>query len=110
MGMYLSAHPLDEYKMVIESTCKCSLADLGDLEKFRGKEVAVAGIVTDVREFYLKNGTPAVEAYMNFLKSGCTQDPVSLLKIAGVNLETPQPIQDAFDVLDEILTEMESLA
>ena len=59
IGMYLSAHPLDEYKMVIESTCKCSLADLGDLEKFRGKEVAVAGIVTDVREFYLKNGTPA---------------------------------------------------
>ena len=57
----------------------------------------------------LKNGAPAVEAYMNFLKSGCTQDPVSLLKIAGVNLETPQPIQDAFDVLDEILTEMESL-
>ena len=32
---------------------------MSDLEKFRGKEIAVAGIVTDTREFYLKNGTPA---------------------------------------------------
>jgi len=58
----------------------------------------------------LKNGAPAVEAYKKFLRSGCTQDPVSLLKIAGVNLETPQPIQDALDVLDTILDEMEALA
>lgn len=55
----------------------------------------------------LKNGAPAVEAYKKFLSSGCTQDPVSLLKIAGVNLETPQPIQDALDVLNDILDEME---
>ena len=59
IGMYLSAHPLDEYRLLIKSTCACSLADLSDLEKFRGKEIAVAGIVTDTREFYLKNGTPA---------------------------------------------------
>lgn len=59
IGMYLSAHPLDEYKLITESLCKCSLADLADLEKYRGKEIAVAGIVTDTREFYLKNGTPA---------------------------------------------------
>ncbi len=59
IGMYLSAHPLDEYKMITESLCKCSLADLNELERFRGKEIAVAGIVTDTREFYLKNGTPA---------------------------------------------------
>jgi len=57
----------------------------------------------------LKNGAPAVDAYKKFLSSGCTQDPVSLLKIAGVNLETPQPIQDALDVLGEILDEMEAL-
>ena len=59
IGMYLSAHPLDEYRLLIKSACACSLADLSDLEKFRGKEIAVAGIVTDTREFYLKNGTPA---------------------------------------------------
>ncbi len=59
IGMYLSAHPLDEYKMLIESQCKYTLTDLADLEKLRGKEVAVAGIVTEAREFYLKNGTQA---------------------------------------------------
>jgi DNA polymerase-3 subunit alpha len=59
IGMYLSAHPLDEYKLLLNSVCGCTLADLADLERFRGKEIAVAGIVTDTREFYLKNGTPA---------------------------------------------------
>ena len=59
IGMYLSAHPLDEYKILIKSLCGASLGELADLEKFRGKELSVAGIVTDVREFYLKNGTPA---------------------------------------------------
>ena len=59
IGLYLSAHPLDEYKMLLNSKCTCSLSDLGDLERYRGKEIAVAGIVTDTREFYLKNGTPA---------------------------------------------------
>lgn len=57
----------------------------------------------------LKNGAPAVEAYKKFLSGGCTQSPVDLLKIAGVNLETPQPIQDALNVMDEILKEMEHL-
>ena len=57
----------------------------------------------------LKNGAPAVAAYKEFLSGGCTKSPVELLKIAGVNLETPQPIQDALDVLEEILTEMEQL-
>jgi DNA polymerase-3 subunit alpha len=59
IGMYLSAHPLDEYKLLLNSVCKCSLADLNDLGKLNGKEIAVAGIVTDTNEFYLKNGTPA---------------------------------------------------
>ena len=57
----------------------------------------------------LKNGAPAVGAYKEFLSSGCTKSPVELLKIAGVNLETPQPIQDALDVLEEILVEMEGM-
>ena len=59
IGMYLSAHPLDEYKLLLNSVCKCALSDLNNLEKFNGKEISVAGIVTDTTEFYLKNGTPA---------------------------------------------------
>ena len=57
----------------------------------------------------LKNGEPAVKAYKEFLSGGCTKSPVELLKIAGVNLESPQPIQDALNVMSEILDEMEDL-
>ncbi|WP_035767405.1 oligoendopeptidase F [Butyrivibrio sp. NC2002] len=57
----------------------------------------------------LKEGAPAVEQYKNFLKSGCTKDPVSLLKIAGVDLTTSQPIDEAIEVFGEALTEMEEL-
>ncbi len=57
----------------------------------------------------LKEGAPAVERYKKFLSGGCSDTPVELLKIAGVNLETPAPIQSALDVLDSILDEMETL-
>ena len=57
----------------------------------------------------LKNGAPAVAKYKEFLSGGCSQAPVELLKIAGVDLETPQPIQDALNVFGEILVEMEKL-
>ena len=57
----------------------------------------------------LKNGKPAVKAYKEFLSGGCTKSPVELLKIAGVNLESPQPIQNALNVMSEILDEMEKL-
>ena len=57
----------------------------------------------------LKNGAPAVEAYKKFLSGGCSLPPVELLKIAGVDLETPAPIQDALNVFGEILDEMEQL-
>ncbi|MCR5342926.1 MAG: oligoendopeptidase F [Butyrivibrio sp.] len=57
----------------------------------------------------LEEGAPAVEQYKKFLKSGCTQDPVSLLKIAGVDLTTAAPIEDALKVFEEALVEMEEL-
>jgi oligoendopeptidase F len=58
----------------------------------------------------LKNGAPAVAKYKEFLSGGCSQSPVDLLKIAGVDLETPRPIQDALDVFGEILEEMKQLS
>ena len=57
----------------------------------------------------LKEGQSAVDDYMKFLSSGCTSDPVSLLKIAGVDLSTPAPIEAALKVFEEVLDEMESL-
>lgn len=57
----------------------------------------------------LKEGVPAVERYKRFLSGGCSMSPIELLKIAGVNLETPEPIQEALNVFGEVLDEMESL-
>ncbi|MBP5297596.1 MAG: oligoendopeptidase F, partial [Lachnospiraceae bacterium] len=57
----------------------------------------------------LKEGQSAVDDYMKFLHSGCTKDPVSLLQIAGVDLNTPAPIEAALKVFEEVLDEMESL-
>lgn len=57
----------------------------------------------------LKEGAPAVERYKKFLSGGCSDSPVELLKIAGVNLETPAPIQEALDVFGSIIDEMETL-
>ena len=54
----------------------------------------------------LKEGAPAVEQYKKFLSSGCTQDPVSLLKIAGVDLTTKAPIDSALNVFGEAIEEM----
>ncbi len=55
----------------------------------------------------LKNGESAVTRYKEFLSAGCSASPVELLKIAGVDLETPEPIRDALNVFGEILDEME---
>ncbi len=57
----------------------------------------------------LEQGEAAVKPYLEFLSSGCTKDPVSLLKIAGVDLSTPAPIDEALKVFDESITRMEEL-
>ena len=57
----------------------------------------------------LSEGAPAVERYKKFLSSGCTKSPVELLKIAGVNMETPKPIEAAMKAFEGILTELENL-
>lgn len=57
----------------------------------------------------LEEGAPAVERYKKFLSGGCSKPPVELLKIAGVNMETPEPIEAAMRAFEGILSEMESL-
>jgi DNA polymerase III subunit alpha len=58
IGIFLSAHPLDDFRLEIENLTTHSLSDLHDLEKLRNREVLVAGIVTTVKEAYTKNGKP----------------------------------------------------
>ncbi len=57
----------------------------------------------------LKQGEPAVKDYLKFLSSGCSQDPISLLKIAGVDMTTAQPVNEALELFDALIDEMEAL-
>jgi oligoendopeptidase F len=58
----------------------------------------------------LKEGESAVTDYLKFLSSGSSTDPISLLKIAGVDMSTPAPIEEALDQFDALISEMEELA
>ena len=57
----------------------------------------------------LKEGAPAVADYKKFLSSGGSQDPISLLKIAGVDMASPKPVNDALELFGQLLDEMEQL-
>ena len=57
----------------------------------------------------LKEGAPAVKDYLGFLSGGCSQDPIDLLRGAGVDMASPQPIRAALDLFGQLLDEMEEL-
>lgn len=58
----------------------------------------------------LKEGAPAVKDYLHFLSGGCSTDPVSLLKGAGVDMSTPAPVDDALKLFENLVEEMEKLS
>lgn len=57
----------------------------------------------------LTEGEPAVQDYFEFLKGGSSTDPVSLLKLAGVDLTDTKPFEVAMKEFDDTLTEFEKL-
>ena len=58
----------------------------------------------------LSEGAPAVADYKKFLSGGCSTDPISLLKIAGVDMSSPAPVNSALALFGELVDEMEKLA
>ncbi len=59
VGIYLSAHPLDEYKVILEHLCNTQCPELGDLSQLKDRDgVVLGGIVTAVRSKFTKNGKP----------------------------------------------------
>ena len=57
----------------------------------------------------LKEGAPAVADYKKFLSGGSSTDPISLLKIAGVDMSSPDPVNSALALFGELVDEMEKL-
>jgi len=58
----------------------------------------------------LEEGEPAVARYVEFLKAGSSDYPLELLRRAGVDLRTPQPVLATLDVFEHHLDQLEQLA
>jgi len=58
IGIYLSAHPLDNFSLEIQQFCDNTLTGLRDLQPLRDKDITVAGMVTGVKHAISKNGKP----------------------------------------------------
>ncbi len=57
----------------------------------------------------LAEGEPAVADYKKFLSGGSSADPIALLKIAGVDMSTPDPVNSALALFGELIEELESI-
>ncbi len=57
-GIFLSAHPLDEYTLELTNFVTHNLNQLGDLSLLKGRDITVAGIITEATELHTKNGNP----------------------------------------------------
>ncbi len=62
-----------------------------------------------IAERIINEGEKAISDYKKFLSSGCTDSPVELLKIAGVDLTTKEPINTALQKFEELIRELEEL-
>ena len=57
----------------------------------------------------LTEGEPAVKDYKKFLSGGGSADPISLLKLAGVDMSSPEPINSGLELFGELIDELEAL-
>ena len=58
VGIYLSAHPLDEYSVILNKVCNVKMDDLKDLTPYQNMDLTLGGIVVSVRDTYTKKGNP----------------------------------------------------
>ncbi|MDT8401437.1 MAG: DNA polymerase III subunit alpha [Bacteroidales bacterium] len=58
VGIFLSAHPLDDYRLEMKTFCNMQISDLNNLKEMINKEVTIAGMVTEARSGTSKNGKP----------------------------------------------------
>ena len=64
---------------------------------------------TAISRKILKEGASARDAYIDFLKSGSSDHPVELLKIAGVDMGSPEPVRLAMETFKDLVEEFEKL-
>lgn len=65
---------------------------------------------TALGQAVLDEGQPAVDRYLNMLRGGGSDYPLNLLKDAGVDMTTPEPIMQVMDVFETLVDELEQLS
>jgi len=65
--------------------------------------IAAMALAKKIRE----EGAPAVEKYLNMLKSGCSDYSINLLKEAGVDMTSPEPIKQALSIFEDLMDRFE---
>ncbi len=58
IGIYISGHPLDEYKTIIKYVCNTRMKETEDRARLKGRDLIFGGMVTNVRTGYSRNGNP----------------------------------------------------
>jgi oligoendopeptidase F len=71
-------------------------------------ETGISGAQAIARRI-LSEERGAVDGYLRFLSAGSSVYPLEALSLAGVDLSRPQPVEEAFDVLDGYITQLEDL-
>jgi DNA polymerase-3 subunit alpha len=57
IGIYLSAHPLDDFRLEVETFCNTTLAEMKDPTQLNGKDISIGGIVSEAKVLPTKKGT-----------------------------------------------------
>ena len=58
VGIYLSAHPLDDYYVILNNVCNVKMQELDDITHLHNSDITMGGIVTSLREGLTKRGNP----------------------------------------------------
>ena len=58
IGIYLSGHPLDEYKTIVKYVCNTRMNQLDDRTSLQGRDLTIGGMVTALRTGFTRTGNP----------------------------------------------------
>ena len=58
VGFYISGHPLDDYKLEMENFCNFNISELKDLPSIKGKDIHIAGMISNIEHRFTKGGKP----------------------------------------------------
>lgn len=91
IGIYLSAHPLDDYEFILKYVCNADTLKLQDLDALNGRDITFGGMVTVVREGQTKRGSPYTifkieDYYGSFEIALFSEDSVNFSKYARIGL------------------------